>query len=205
MSARTHFLRAISVVGLFAVTAGGASAAPSTVSLQTGDWLAPRPAVPPFRLIDDGGHPFTRTELTGHWSLLFFGYTHCSSLCPATLATLASFERRESGRGRSSPRVLFVAADPARDSPPEVRAFVRRFSPDFVGLTADNQATIDAFARSLDTAVIVHGEQGGNYAVDHTGAIFVVDPRGSLAAVLTGKLTAATLQQDFERIHAARP
>ena len=204
MSARADFLKALSVVGLVVATAA-AGAAPATVSLKSGDWLAPRPAVPPFRLIDDGGHPFTRTQLTGRWSLLFFGYTHCSSLCPATLATLAGFERREAGRGRSGPRVVFVSADPARDSPTEVRAFVRQFSPDFVGLTADDPATIDAFARSLDTAVIVHREQAGNYAVDHTGAIFVVDPRGSLAAVLTGKLTAATLQQDFDRIQAARP
>ncbi len=192
----------VGVVLLASAFAASAST-PATVKLATGDWLAPRPAVAAFRLITHAGRVFTQADLAGQWSMVFFGYTHCADLCPTTLVTLASLERRERATGSKGPQVLFVGADAARDTPRDVHDFVRRFDRSFIGLSSPDQGTIDRFARSLDTGVIVHGEQRGNYSVDHTGGIFVVDPQGALAAVLTGPLTAATLQADFDRIVAA--
>jgi protein SCO1/2 len=190
-------------VALLVSAFGTAASAPTTIKLTTGDWLSPRPRVAAFQLIDDGGQSFTQANLAGHWSMLLFGYTHCTDVCPATLAILASLERRELAAGREGPRVLFVSADVARDTPRDLQAFVRRFNRAFVGLTALDQRSIDQLARTLDTAVVVHGESRGNYSVDHTGAIFVVDPRGALAAVLTGPMTPAALQADFDRIVVA--
>ena len=42
-----------------------------------------------FSLVDHNAEPFTQTALIGHWTLVFFGFTHCPDICPTTMAELA--------------------------------------------------------------------------------------------------------------------
>ncbi len=171
--------------------------------LVTGVYLAPRRALPEFSLIDVNGRTFTRADLLGHWSMLFFGYTNCPDLCPTTLTTLAAMDKRmRAARDPLRPQVVFVSVDARRDTPAQLARYIPYFDPRFIGLTASAQKTIEALARQLGVAVVMHAEANGVYSVDHSGAIFVADPHADLAAVLTGPFTAANLQSDFRRIAA---
>ncbi len=174
--------------------------------LTTGSYLSPRRSLPDFSLIDQGGHAFGPQQLRGRWSFLYFGYTHCPDACPTTLTTLAAFEKRlRSSAARVRPRVIFVSVDARRDTPAQLAKYVPYFDPEFVGVTAASQSAIEDLARKLGVAVyLAPPAADGSYAVDHSGAIFVVDPLGRIAAVLTGPFTAAALQSDFGRLLAVR-
>jgi protein SCO1 len=175
------------------------------VALTTGTYLEPRRALPDFSLIDSQGRAFGPKNLRGHWSMMFFGYTNCPDFCPATLATLAAMEKRlRAGGGTARPQVIFMSVDAKRDTPEQLAKYVPYFDPDFIGVTAADQPTIEAVARKLGVGVIIEPKSDGSYTVDHSGAIFVLDPNGKLAAILTGPFTADALQADFERIVAAR-
>ena len=78
------------------------------------------------------------------------------------------------------------------------------FDPQFIGLTASDQPSIEAMAKKLGVAVILTPTADGSYTVDHSGAIFVLNPDGRLTAILTGPFSVAALQADFQRIVAAR-
>lgn len=174
------------------------------IELATGTYLSPARAVPDFSLIDQRGAPFGPRNLDGHWSLMFFGYTHCPDFCPATLATLAAMEKNLRAERAIPPQVVFISVDAQRDTPPQLAKYVPYFDPTFIGVTAADQPTIEALARKLGVAVALVPGAGGGYSVDHSGAIFVVDPAGKIAAILTGPFTAAALQGDFARIVAVR-
>jgi protein SCO1/2 len=174
------------------------------IELATGTYLSPARAVPDFSLIDQRGAPFAPRNLDGHWSLMFFGYTHCPDFCPATLATLAAMEKNLRAERAIPPQVVFISVDAQRDTPPQLAKYVPYFDPTFIGVTAADQPTIEALARKLGVAVALVPSAGGGYSVDHSGAIFVVDPAGKIAAILTGPFTAAALQGDFARILAVR-
>ncbi len=177
---------------------------PPPPALSIGTLLLPRREVADFTLIDHRGRSFARADLRGSWSLLFFGYTHCPDVCPTTLATLAAFEKRvRADADPVRPRVLFVSVDARRDTPQQLAGYVPYFDPDFVGLTAADQATVEAFARNLGIAVLLTDRPDGSYNVDHSGAILVIDPAGRMAAVLTGPFTAQALQADFRLIAAS--
>jgi protein SCO1/2 len=172
-------------------------------ALATGTYLEPRRTLPDFTLIDHLGRRFARDNLRGGWSLLFFGYTNCPDVCPTTLATLASLEKRlRAAAGPAPPRVVFVSVDSARDTPAQLARYVPYFDPQFLGVTASTQAGIEALARELGIAVILSPRPDGSYTVDHSSAIFVVDPTARLAAILTGPFTPASLETDFARIVA---
>jgi protein SCO1/2 len=173
------------------------------IQLATGTYLAPARAVPDFSLIDQRGAAFGPRNLDGHWSLVFFGYTNCPDFCPTTLMTLAAMEKKLRAERAVPPQVVFISVDAARDTPQQLAKYVPYFDPAFIGVTASDQPTLEALARKLGVAVALVPNPGGGYSVDHSGAIFVVDPAGKIAAILTGPFTADALQGDFNRIVAA--
>jgi protein SCO1/2 len=177
----------------------------SLPELASGVFLTPRRVVPDLNLIDDRGRRFTNASLAGHWSLLFFGYTNCPDVCPATLATLAAVDKRIGvSRGQVRPEVVFVSVDAARDTPQRLAAYVPFFDSNFRGVTAADQPSIEAVAAKLGVAVSIHHEPDGSVSVDHSAAIFVVDPEGRVAAILTGPYTAPVIAADLKLITAAR-
>jgi len=176
---------------------------PSALELTTGAVLSPARKLPDFSLIDAQGRQFGSADLNGHWSLMFFGYTNCPDFCPTTLTTLAAVEKRLRADGALViPQVIFVSVDAKRDTPAQLAKYVPYFDPHFIGLTAADQPSIEAVAKKLGVAVSIQAAADGNYTVDHSGAIFVLDPDGRLSAILTGPFTVAALLEDIRRITA---
>ena len=174
------------------------------VDLTTGTMITPSRELPDFSLIDQQGRPFRSTDLRGRWSMLFFGYTNCPDLCPTTLATLAAMEKRlRAAKAPVLPQVIFVSVDAKRDTPAQMAKYVPYFDPGFIGLTAPDQPSIEAVAKKLGVSVIIEPAADGKYTVDHSGAIFVVDPAGKITAILSGPFGVDALQGDFQRIVAA--
>ncbi len=169
---------------------------PPLPRLTSGTWL-PRPrSIGRFSLIDQDGAPFTQASLRGAPSLLYFGFTHCPDACPTTLVELA-----RAGRSRGVPRlrVIFVTVDPARDSSAVLAAYVHAFDPQFIGLTGSPQA-IDAFAARLGIAFRRIALPGGDYTIDHTSVVFLLDAEGRLVAIFSTPLDAARLARDLREV-----
>ena len=198
---------AIAVVAVIALGLGAAAA-----------WWTSRPVAPEidgllwpqskalegFALEDHRGRPFGLDSLGGRWTLLFFGYTHCPDVCPVTLSVLknalALIERDDPGAER--PQVVFVSVDPARDSLEHLAAYVSHFDPAFLGVTGDDTG-LGSFARQLGVLYILgEPDASGGYLVDHTAAVFLIDPRGHLVALFQAPHDAAAIAQNVPRIQA---
>lgn len=137
--------------------------------------------------------------------MMFFGYTNCPDFCPTTLATLAALEKRLRAEAAPvRPKVLFMSVDAKRDTPEQLAKYVPYFDPEFVGVTASSQSAIEEVAAKLGVGVIITPKSDGTYSVDHSGAIFVINPQGRLTAILTGPFTVDALRADFQRIVAGR-
>ncbi len=158
--------------------------------------------LPRFRLRRAGGQPLTNADLAGHWTLLFFGYTHCPDVCPTALqdiaATLDSLARTAPGLPVQG---LFVSVDPARDTPERLAEYVRFFHPALIGATGD-AATLQRLARPLGIVYARVPDPGhpGDYLIDHSAAILVIDPDGRLAAVFQPPHDAEVMAADLRRL-----
>jgi protein SCO1 len=196
----------VSLVFIGFAAAGGIAAAllwpqqQPAMELATGTLLTPRHALPDFSLIDSQGRSFGPANLRGHWSMLFFGYTNCPDFCPTTLSTLAAMQKQLRAEHSVLPQVIFVSVDAKRDTPAQLANYVPYFDPEFIGLTAADQPAIEALAKQWGVAVMVQPPKDGSYTVDHSSAIFVLDPKGRLAAILSGPFTVGALQSDYRRI-----
>jgi len=191
------------IAGISAALIWRNAAAPA--ELATGTYIHPSRTLPDFSLIDHHGQTFGLAQVRGHWSMMFFGYTNCPDFCPTTLTTLAALEKRlRTDAAPVRPRVIFMSVDAKRDSPEQLAKYVPYFDPEFIGLTAASQSDVEAVAAKLGVSVIITPKADGTYSVDHSGAIFVLNPQGRLAAVLTGPFSVDALESDFRRIVEAR-
>ena len=182
------------IAGAWIARATLAPAAAPVPALRAGTWLPdPRPIEVPT-LVDSRGQAFTKAGFAGHASLLFLGFTHCPDVCPTTLALLAQ-AKRVSQAARLT--VYLVSVDPERDSPDVLRRYLAGFDPEFIGLTG---APLDlkGFARTLGAAVARVDLPGGNYSMDHSATLYLLDDAGRLRAVFTPPLDAATLAADLD-------
>ncbi len=191
------------IAGISAALIWRNAAAPA--ELATGTYIHPNRTLPDFSLIDHHGQTFGLAQVRGQWSMMFFGYTNCPDFCPTTLTTLAALEKRlRTDAAPVRPRVIFMSVDAKRDSPEQLAKYVPYFDPEFIGLTAASQSDVEAVAAKLGVSVIITPKADGTYSVDHSGAIFVLNPQGRLAAVLTGPFSVDALESDFRRIVEAR-
>jgi protein SCO1/2 len=195
----------ISIIGIAGIAAEMLWRHPApAVELSTGTFLSPSRKLPDFTLIDQQGRGFGAPNLRGHWSLLFFGYTNCPYFCPTTLTALAAMQTRLRAENTATlPQVIFISVDAKRDTPAQLARFLPNFDPGFIGVTAADQPSIEDVARKFGVAVSIQPAADGNYAVDHTTAILVLNPDARITAMLTGPFSADALRADFQRIVAA--
>lgn len=145
--------------------------------------------LPPFRLTDHRGEPFTREDLKGQWHMLSYGFTHCPDICPLTLNVKAQVMKRLEERGQySGPGLLFYSVDPERDTPRRLADYVSYYHPDLIGLTTTGAEYENAepFEQGLGiVSEIPEGERGKeDYIVNHGVKIFLLNPDGDMRAIL---------------------
>jgi protein SCO1/2 len=168
----------------------------SAPQLASGTWFPSARPVGALALTAHTGRAFGAADLAGHPTLVFFGFTHCPDVCPTTLVTLAAVKK--SG-ALPDLRVLFVSVDPQRDTPPVLAAYVHAFDPDFIGATGD-AAEIARLAQKFGVAVARVDLPGGDYTMDHSAAVFLLDRRGEIVAVFTPPFEVAPLAADLRRV-----
>jgi protein SCO1 len=160
-----------------------------------------------FALTDHDGRPVSLRSYRGAPVLLFFGYTHCPDVCPLTLDKLTRALRAAGRRSRDT-RILLVTLDPARDTPPALKAYAARFGPAVVGLTGDSAALAGArqgygaYTAEVPAqpATHTHGAHAAAPPPDvaaamkmvHSGAVYGIDRQGNLQVVISD---AATVDQ----------
>jgi protein SCO1/2 len=130
----------------------------------------------PFVLTDQNGALRRDTDFRGRYLLVYFGYTNCPDVCPTTLGVMADAMDKLGGeKDRIVP--VFITTDPARDTPPVLKTYLKSFGPEFVGLTGSDAAIAKA-AHEYRVYYAKHPLPGGGYSVDHSGALYLMGPDG---------------------------
>jgi len=137
----------------------------------------------PFRLVDQNGKTVTDADLKGKWSLVYFGYTHCPDACPTALNDIA-IALDELGPQRNAVRPVFVTVDPERDTPAVLKSYVTAFDAPILALSGTPEEIAQA-AKGYRVYYAKHPEAGGDYSMDHSSVIYVMDPEGRFTASFT--------------------
>jgi protein SCO1/2 len=164
----------------------------------------PRP-VAAFTLPLADGKQATPASLAGHWTVVFLGFTHCPDICPTTLATLARAQDkwRDLPEARR-PRVLFVSVDPERDQPAKLGEYARFFHADTLTATVAEPALRD-FVQSLGMVYMKVPQPDGDYMMDHSSTMVLLDPQGRQAGLIRPPFDAPAIAADLAALAKDAP
>ena len=161
-----------------------------------GTYIPPGRSVNHFSLEDTQKQAFKTSDLIGHWTLLFFGFTQCHSICPTTMAELHKMNDILKAHPdlKVLPRVYMISLDPARDTPQILQQYVQGFDRDFMGAIG-TKSEIDALSQQLGIVYDTGTRQDGQ--IDHSGTITVINPAGEIAAFFIPPLQAQWMAEDM--------
>ena len=152
----------------------------------------------PFQLVDQNGKTVTDADLKGKWSLVYFGYTHCPDACPTALNDIA-VALDELGPKRAEVRPVFITVDPERDTPAVLKSYVTAFDAPILALTGTPQEIAQA-AKGYRVYYAKHPEEGGDYSMDHSSVIYVMDPRGRFTASFTQESSPEAIAERLKKL-----
>ncbi|HWN06590.1 MAG TPA: SCO family protein [Steroidobacteraceae bacterium] len=145
-------------------------------------YVNPAPApVADFTLTDQAGKPRRFSGLKGEPVLVFFGFTHCPSVCPTALGRLKLLHESQDGALKQA-RIVLISVDGERDTPARLGSFLAPLSSDFIGLTGDPKVTAAIAAQFAAVFFKEPAGKDGRYNVMHSTQVFAVDKEGRLRA-----------------------
>lgn len=157
-----------------------------------------------FALTDEQGRAVRAADYRGRIALLFFGYTYCPDVCPATMARLSTAVAALGPGAHDELRVLFVSVDPARDTPEHLRRYTDYFGDSVIGLTGDKPALDALTKRYRVTYGYGDKDADGNYSVSHASGVFVFGREGEPRLLLRESDTQEAVQEDLRRLLSER-
>jgi len=138
-----------------------------------------------FALAGTDGTAVTEQSYRGKWLVVYFGYTFCPDICPATLLEIAGAIDALGPRA-GAVQALFITIDPKRDTPSVLSAYVKSFDPRLVGL-GGTPAQIAQAAKSFQVFYERQDTDSGSYSYDHSAFIYIVDPDGKFIKAITSE------------------
>lgn len=153
-----------------------------------------------FELTATDGESFTPDEKSGQVRLLFFGFTHCPDICPATMSRLQSAVKRMPEDMQDRVTLLFVSVDPERDSPERIGEYVDFYGDNIVGLTSDEKTLRDLAKRYRTTFGYGKPDEDGDYDVSHSSAVYVFDGEGRARLLIRSDQSVEQISEDLETL-----
>jgi protein SCO1 len=139
----------------------------------------------PFALTDNNGRRVTEKDFQGRHMLVFFGFTACPDICPASLQLISAvLDNLGPKADRIAP--IFISVDPERDTPEKLAEYVKNFNPRFIGLTGTPEEIASvAKAYRVYYKKVPNTEVPGDYSMDHTSIMYLMGPDGEYVTHFT--------------------
>jgi protein SCO1/2 len=158
--------------------------------------ISPPSAAPDFSdLSSQDGQNIRLESLRGKVVLLFFGYTSCPDICPATLGRLKQVVT-DLGNEKDEVIVMMITTDPVRDSQAKLGDYMGNFNPDFIGLTG--------LVLNLEETWKNYGVTVLDDGATHSTRVYVIDQLGNLRLTFPNEMSVDAMVSDLKMLIGER-
>ena len=156
-----------------------------------------------FSFYSANGVEFTKDDLQGKWTLMYFGFTNCPAECPTTMYKIKELINilRNKNFPLDDKQWVLVSIDPERDNPEEIDKYAKGFDKDFIGVS-----NIRPMLLSLATQLSVNNVMPSNDSMDHShldnhvNNIILLNPNGDFAGVFRPPFDISRLSLTYQSI-----
>ncbi|MBK8901280.1 MAG: SCO family protein [Anaerolineaceae bacterium] len=150
-----------------------------------------------FTLTGPGEEPVSLIDFRGKVVMLYFGYTFCPDVCPATMVELSDAMEILGSKGEDV-QVVMITLDPERDTAEVLQKYVTHFDDSFIGLTGTPEELIAVTAPMGIFYERHEGSAASGYLIDHTATVAVLDKEGKLRLIYPFGITGAEMAADLK-------
>jgi len=161
--------------------------------------VSPPKVVQSINLIDHNNKDVNIERFKKHWTFVFFGYTNCPDVCPATIAQLKLIKNgiKDKTSYAENTQFFFVSVDPERDSIEHLSKYMTYFDSSFIGITG-NEKYISSFEQQLGAYHRLGTKNtSGDYVVQHSAEIFLINSDAMLVAKFQPPMDTALIVKQF--------
>ncbi|WP_377289716.1 SCO family protein [Rhizobium sp. SG2393] len=158
----------------------------------------------PFSLVDQNGKPITEAAFKGKPTALFFGFTHCPEVCPTTLFELNGLLTKVDPDGTKL-QAYFITIDPERDTPAILGQYVSNVSSRITGISGPPDKVLEmakGFRVYYRKVPVDEKNPTGDYTMDHTASVFLLDKDGDFKGTIAYQETTDTAEQKLKNLIA---
>lgn len=154
----------------------------------------------PFTLTDMQGNIVTEKSLENRYSLIYFGFTNCPDICPTSLQTIALTMEALPKAQADQIQPIFITLDPERDKFEQLKEYLTYFHPRFWGFTGTEQQIRQAAKSYRVYYKIPDHAPGEDYAVDHSGYLYLMGPDGQFITHFSHDTTDVEMRTKLQEI-----
>ena len=174
---------------------------------QSEQTIAEAPFGVPFQLVDQNGQPITEQAFRGKPTALFFGFTHCPEVCPTTLFELDGWLKKVDPDAKGL-QAYFVTVDPERDTPAILGQYISNVTDRVTGIAGDPAKiaeVVKGFRVYAKKVPLDESKPDGDYTMDHSTALVLLDPKGRQAGLIRPPFVPADIAADLIELSKATP
>jgi protein SCO1/2 len=164
-----------------------------------GSTIEPPFSAPDLPLVSSQGATFHLDQDRGKVVLIFFGYTYCPDVCPATLAQLRQVLGKL-GNQANSVQILFVTVDPKRDNADQMKRYLETFGPGYLGLTGTEDQMTPVWKAYGVYREVVPASNPDAYSMNHSTRVYLIDPNGQLRLTYTDASEIDSISADIRHV-----
>jgi len=156
-----------------------------------------------FSFYSANGVEFTKDDLEGKWTLMYFGFTSCPDECPTTMYEIKELINilREKDFPLDDKQWVLVSIDPERDTPENIDKYAKGYDKDFIGVS-----NIRPMLLSLATQLSVNNVMPSDDSMDHShldnhvNNIILLNPNGDFAGVFRPPFDISRLSLTYQSV-----
>jgi protein SCO1/2 len=195
----------VTVLGLFI----NKLTTPRTLSddelLVNGLFLFDKPKqISDFEFVSSNKKIFSKSDLMGKWTLMYFGFTKCPDECPTTMYQLSKLIKvlRDKEFKLDDKQWILVSIDPERDTPAMIDNYAKGFDKDFIGVS-NNRPMLLNLATQLSVNNVMPSSSNHmdhSHLDNHVNNIILLDPNGDFAGIFRPPFDLSRLSLTYQSV-----
>ena len=157
-----------------------------------------------FEFVSSNKKIFTKSDLIGKWTLMYFGFTKCPDECPTTMYQLSKLIKvlRDKEFKLDDKQWVLVSIDPERDTPEMIDNYAKGFDKDFIGVS-NNRPMLLSLATQLSVNNVMPSSSNHmdhSHLDNHVNNIILIDPNGDFAGIFRPPFDVSRLSLTYQSV-----
>ena len=157
-----------------------------------------------FEFISSNKKIFSKSDLMGKWTLMYFGFTKCPDECPTTMYQLSKLIKvlRDKEYKLDDKQWILVSIDPERDTPEMIDNYAKGFDKDFIGVS-NNRPMLLSLATQLSVNNVMPSSSNHmdhSHLDNHVNNIILLDPNGDFAGIFRPPFDVSRLSLTYQSV-----